>query len=993
MLDPATDTPGREWCYLGKSLTAIGVPFQPDVTQITFDGAVYTRHAELCFFYGDKDEPLLARSKTFLDGWMPVVQYAWQAGDIAYDIEYFNAPLAGENAADTVTFVQWRMRNTGKHSAVGTVVAALRHSGGDYRLGGTLFPQWRYAMTEDAALRDGKLVYTFTPGASREKLPDMPYDKPFVAQDYAVSARSECCLARYRHTLKPGASFIATFKMPRVPVATAAYNAKVRAADYQASRAEIVAYWTKLFENVPVIELPEKRFQNAYRASLVHLLLATRTNGAGQRRQTDGLPYPDFFLTSVPEMAMMYLASGLPQYATDLLVPGAIAQQQGDGLYFDRAVAWGKTIPATQGHILYAIAQTVLFTQDKALAEKIYPSLQKGVAFIANTTKADPYGLLPPCWPYDADMIDGHYTGQNLFALMGLRHAVRIARFLGRADDAAAWTKLAEQYEANILKAIAASAKPDGYLPTGLYKYAIGKASSRPNWQDYMYDADWENMILAWPTEVLSPADARVRGTLGRVRKDYAEGIMTYRHGLFLHQYITSNMIEQYLARGDSYTALKDFYHQLLHSGSTHESFENLIKPWADRMVDPSCPPPHVWGTCKQGLMVRNFLVMEYGGKCGLEPGQRELWLFHALSPAWVTPGAHVAIKNAPTEFGRISATMTFDCTGAEVRIAGTFHEQPAGIRLRVPYFKELVSFKTNAARCRRDGDCVVVSPDVTRIGLQWRDKPGANLHTVEDILTDYRAANRFRGVKHGRAVIEAGKPFLLDSEVSDAPQPLSFELVRNTFQYEYARLAHESGQLGAGAGAGDARSRPSRGNGPRLAGQRVQQFAESRPGTCRGRPPGAGFQLASRPLPAMAEARPHEAGETAGRPSLAVLGRKTLLAILRRRFPRRQDVATSRRQACQYHAGYSGRRYVCVCPARRALPSRDGEPRQREHGRDHRRGQSDRSEIAAMLAGGVATGRSGAMPPVQARTRPGTPCGSRAAFRSSSWGFFRMRS
>jgi hypothetical protein len=77
MLDPATDDPGREWCYLAKSTTMIGVPYQPDVTQVTYDVALYTRNAELCFFYGKPLRPLLARQKTFLEGWMPIVLYDW----------------------------------------------------------------------------------------------------------------------------------------------------------------------------------------------------------------------------------------------------------------------------------------------------------------------------------------------------------------------------------------------------------------------------------------------------------------------------------------------------------------------------------------------------------------------------------------------------------------------------------------------------------------------------------------------------------------------------------------------------------------------------------------------------------------------------------------------------------------------------------------------------------------------------------------------------
>src|SRR5215471_21393926 len=77
MLSPLVDKAEKEWCYLAKSTTVIGMPFQPDVTQVTYDGALFTRYAELCFFWGKEEKPLLARQKTFLQGWIPVVQYDW----------------------------------------------------------------------------------------------------------------------------------------------------------------------------------------------------------------------------------------------------------------------------------------------------------------------------------------------------------------------------------------------------------------------------------------------------------------------------------------------------------------------------------------------------------------------------------------------------------------------------------------------------------------------------------------------------------------------------------------------------------------------------------------------------------------------------------------------------------------------------------------------------------------------------------------------------
>jgi hypothetical protein len=803
-LDPATDKPGEEWCYLGKSTTVIGVPFQRDVTQITYDGALYTRNAELCFFYGPGDTPLLARGKTFMNGWLPIVQYAWVEGEVTYDIEYFTSPLDEVGPENPVNFVQLRMRNTGSSKMTGSFGAALRYSGVDCRYGpmwgrhwqsqDMRFSQdWNYEMTEGGVMRDGKLVYTFSSGGTREALPNVPYEKSFVGKDQGIGVSTACCLVCYRKDLNPGEVFTATFKMPGVPRALAPYNDKVLAADYDQHRAKTVAFWNDLFKDAALVELPEKRVQAAFRASLTHVLLATRN--IGKRYQTDGLPYPMFFLTSMPEMVMLYLASGLPGYSSDLLVPGAIGQQKPDGLFYDKAVAHNKIIPAAQGHILYCMAQTALFTQDRAFAETNYPSIRKGVEYIASSISNDPHGLLPEAWPFDNEMIDGHYASHNMVALMGLRYAVRLARFLGRTDDVTAWTKLALKYEDNILKAIDHSAKPDGYVPPGLYDYKIGKASSRPSFPIYRYEQDWENMILSWPTELLAPWDAKVSGTLAHIRKGYAEGIMTYFKGEALHQYITANMIQQYLVRGETYTALKDFYHLLLHSGSTHEAFEHTVRPWADRRVDPGCPTPHAWGSAKQGQTIRNLLVLEYGGRCGLDAGQRELWLFHALSPAWVKAGEHVAVRNLPTEFGKITAEMTFSEAGANLMFNGAFHEKPAWIRVRMPYFKQLVGFKTDAGQSKQEGDCILMSPDVRSVAIEWKDKPGAHLHTAEDILTDYRSANRFKGVDQDKkAIIEPGKPFVLDNEKSETPQPLSFELVKNTFLHEYARLASQPG-------------------------------------------------------------------------------------------------------------------------------------------------------------------------------------------------------
>ena len=234
MLDPVTDDPRREWCYLAKSTTVIGVPYQPDVTQVTYDGALFTRSAELCFFYGEPLRPMLARQKTFLEGWMPIVLYDWSDGPIHYDIEMFAAPLELEeeccDVSNTVNFVRLRMRNAGDRPAKGVFAAAMRQSGEDYRLGQApaLDPTCRYEMTDDAAcyekaddaaFRGGALIYTFSSyDAIRQAVPGAAYREPFTAAEHNVTPRTEVCLARYERELAPGQSVSVVFKMPRVPM-------------------------------------------------------------------------------------------------------------------------------------------------------------------------------------------------------------------------------------------------------------------------------------------------------------------------------------------------------------------------------------------------------------------------------------------------------------------------------------------------------------------------------------------------------------------------------------------------------------------------------------------------------------------------------------------------------------------------------------------------------------------------------------------------------
>ena len=76
----------------------------PDPIQVTFDGAIFTRQAELCFFLGEPARPFFDRQKQWLDGWIPIRLY-WQEGKPIVDWCYlgerrFTDPFFSQTVED-----------------------------------------------------------------------------------------------------------------------------------------------------------------------------------------------------------------------------------------------------------------------------------------------------------------------------------------------------------------------------------------------------------------------------------------------------------------------------------------------------------------------------------------------------------------------------------------------------------------------------------------------------------------------------------------------------------------------------------------------------------------------------------------------------------------------------------------------------------------------------------------------------------------------------
>ena len=793
MFDPKLDDPESEWCYAAQSTTVIGKPFVPAPVQVTYDGAIYTGYAEMAFFYGKDLKPVMARNKTFLQGWIPVVVYDWKDRGIDYRLKIFSAELPGLGVDNLVQFAELAMINNSSCPREALLGAAIRGSAGHFRKGTVkdpVTPNTRFVMDDRSLRRNGKLLYSSSSGAEKYIIPDLPYQGEYTAKQHHLTDRSATGFSLYRKTLEPGERAHAVFKIPRIPVEDSKHIAAIQAASYQAKLVETIEYWKGLLGQVE-FKVPEKRVRDSYRAGLVHLMLATRSQG-GQERQGSGLPYDALFLNDYIDMLLAYDTAGLYDFSKPN-VDWLLRKQHESGMFIDVHNRGNDDIVTSHGQGLFALAYHLVMTRDIEYGRKVYPAIQKGAEFIIRDHRThNEHGLIRPSIPYDAPMVTGYHTCHNLFALLALRTSIRAARMLGETADANAWAEAEVTYRQAIVKALDHIYHQEGYIRSGLYDWQAGWVQGRKGWVNEYPNQDWENNLLVYPTELLDPDDPRLIKTLAEIRRrKYREGVMSYRNGMHVHQYVTLNQAQQYLARGDQQHALLDLYHVLLHNGSTHEGFENMVEPWTNRTPVANLPPPHAWAAAKTALFIRNMMVREYGGKLGLDRGQRDLHLYSLISPAWASPGQVVRINNAPTEMGRISSTLSFFTGGVTLTVQADFHHAPRYLALRMPYFVTMDSFTSDASKAFEKDRVLYFTPDLTHATIHWSEIPNVHEGSFQNLLRAYRSEFDFV-VKDGNYdPSRALQPFLLDDERDHAPEPLSFDLVRRAFLKEYTRRYH----------------------------------------------------------------------------------------------------------------------------------------------------------------------------------------------------------
>lgn len=753
MVSPAIDQPGQPFSYFSKPTDEIGMMDAEAATEITPEGYLRTGFGEMMFFSGPELTPTSVRLRTLEDGHLPIDHYQFERDGIVYRFTLFAATLDGKPEGTLVNFIRITMQNEGHESTRAILAPGVRydapgntgapygdnrfyrpHEGkfpGDYRQIGEKFnPDWAYSFTADGFLRNGKLLYLYPAGYVNRGYTlhgryNYPWDVSKPAK-LAVDPTVAVGIVTYSRLLKPGEEYTVDLKMPVVPTADAAILAAIEQATFDHAKDQVTAFWNHILAEGMQITLPEQKPVDTFYTNLIYDLIARDHIGPDYIQTVNKLHYHSFYLRDGADIAHSYDVTGYPEIAKQDLDFFAKSQKP-DGNFLSQPQqydGWGEAV--------WGYSQHYRMTHDKAFAEWALPQIARAVEWLKQARAADPLHIMPASNVRDNEYVPGHLTGYNFLALSGLKLAIQMAEETGHPDMAKNWQAEYDDYRTAFFKVLDEQTRAhDGYIPPALDGQQGGY--------------DWGNLLAVVPEPTLAANDRRVTATLKATQAKYAEGIMTYANGEFLHHYLTIKNTMTETIRGDQEQAVKELYALLVHTSSTHAGFEFAILPWGDRNFEDNLAP-HGWFAAEYRTLLRMMLLREDGD---------QLHLLSVLSPEWIGAGKTIAVSQAPTYFGEVAFTLEQPTAEeAVLHLNTSFTTAPRQVVVHVPWFVQLKSATVDGKSLRALDGTLIVPADAREVRMRWAIKPNAPHMSYESAVEAYKAeyARRYQILMHGEA-------------------------------------------------------------------------------------------------------------------------------------------------------------------------------------------------------------------------------------------------
>ena len=696
--DPSIDKNHEPFSFYRKPNMQLGLPGEEYATRVDHDGQLDTAHGKngggkFIFFTGNPIELVQQRIWTLTHGYLPEINYKIERDNVRYNFRAFQFWIEEELIKIPINFVQVDIENLSSEIQDLSLYCGMLFSQYKNKMimikRSKFSSKWNYSLNEEGeAFRDKKLLYlsgkdqkpsTLYSKLIKEKSSNqyklIPYEGEFKGKKLKIRKSTITLIQEYKQVIKPKENKTLVFKISHYPIDLLHANIidLLHDAEIGEYRKKFIQYWENILTPCTSITVPEDKVTNTSKASLVYNFMCQNYHTDGRIEQhVNRFQYNKFWIRDSSFYSKMYCMFNRPDIAKRLLLHFLTKQDKNGNFCSQRGQydGWGQT--------LWAFGEYIKHSNDKEFAETIYKPMIRAIDWLQKTLKKDKWGLMPPRFAADNEMISGRYTGHNFWAWGGLNNAIYIADFLDKIDDKAQIERLRQKLLNSFLPILnIITEHHNNRIPPGL---------------DTDIGEDWSNLLMIYPQKLLELDDPRIITTLQdyRVNK-MPEGIAMWM--VFLHHYVTERIAQQHLILDDQELVLRDLYSMLSHTGSCHEGFEHNIKPWGDRdyiipirfafiKLDYYNFPPHGWFAVTYNLLLRNMLIREE---------DNNLHLLSAISPEWINGPLHV--KDANTYFGLCNLDLVEKDGRLSLDFKSTFKNQkPSKIIIHIPYFIDKAS-------------------------------------------------------------------------------------------------------------------------------------------------------------------------------------------------------------------------------------------------------------------------------------------------------------
>jgi len=478
--------------------------------------------------------------------------------------------------------------------------------------------------------------------------------------------------------------------------------------------AKVRTYWERVVAAAMQIELPDPFLMDLIRASQVHCLIAARNEADGQRIA----PWIASMVYGPLESEANSVIRGM-----DLMGHDEFARRSLDFFVrrYDPAgfLTTGYTLMGTGWH-LWSLGEHYGLTRDGDWMKRVAPDVARACRWIARqrekTKRLDPHGekmpecgLVPPGVQADWNAFAYHFSLEGYY-YGGLRHAAEALAAIGHPDGSPL-LEGAEQFRREILRAYGwtRSRAPVFPLKNGTWVPEYPGQVHCPGPTSAFFPGEDGNRSWAYDVElgahqmvpqgILEPKSDDVTHMM-----DHMEDVQFLSDGLFDYPAAESekdwfnrggfSKVQPYYCRNAEIYALRDdvkpFIRSYFNTLASMVNTENLSF-WEHFHNAGAWNKTHETGYFLQ--QTRFTLVMERGD---------ELWIAPLVTSNWMRDGMVVAVRNAPTRFGKLSYRIASHVRSGfiEAVIEPPTRPQPRElvIRLRHPEGKRIKAVAVNGA-------------------------------------------------------------------------------------------------------------------------------------------------------------------------------------------------------------------------------------------------------------------------------------------------------